>query len=270
MIVQTAPKGAPRFVMRMTQHTAFAGGLARAFGNARFEPVSPREEMLFVIDHHDEGWVAFDAEPRLDPETELPYHLVNTPRDIAIQTGVRSADFNEAHHPYSGLLSSMHIWGLYNGRYGFSDQVLIGDLPEEWRPRFEEMLAGQMERQEDLKRKLSNDPATADWIEQDRLFQNYKQLQFFDTLALYFHCTHDAARGETTFKHVPESRRSDTSITVRRITAGVYCFDPYPWNADGLTLTFDGRLMTPHDKGRSMDDIPVSSQTVKFVRKSND
>ena len=35
--------------------TSFAGQLARLFGNDRFEPVEPREEMLYLIDHHDHG-----------------------------------------------------------------------------------------------------------------------------------------------------------------------------------------------------------------------
>jgi len=44
MIVQTAPAGAPHFVMTMKAHCAFAGQAARAFGNAEFEPVAPRDE----------------------------------------------------------------------------------------------------------------------------------------------------------------------------------------------------------------------------------
>ena len=55
MIVQTAPEGAPRFIITMAEHTSFAGQLARVFGNDRFEPVEPREEMLYLIDHHDHG-----------------------------------------------------------------------------------------------------------------------------------------------------------------------------------------------------------------------
>ena len=64
MIVQTAPNGAPHFVIPMAEHTAFAGALARAFGNDAFEPVAPREEMLYVIDHHDAGWADYDARRR--------------------------------------------------------------------------------------------------------------------------------------------------------------------------------------------------------------
>jgi hypothetical protein len=272
MIVQSAPEGATNFVIRMTEHTAFAGKLARAFGNDDFEPLAPRAEMLFVVDHHDQGWVPFDADPEIDPETGLPYHLTSTPRKIAIRTGDGSADFNEAHHPYSGLLSSMHIWGLYNGRYGYSDQVLLGAVPEDWRPRYEAMLDGHLARQERLRAQLAGDPATAGWVEDDHLFQNYKQLQFFDTLALYFHCAHDGARRATDFKHVPKSAAEDVTVSVAPAGPGVYSFDPYPWCEDGLVLTFEGRYMAPvlepatADGAALMRSTPAAEQAVTFVR----
>lgn len=274
MIVQSAPAGAPNFVMRMSEHTAFAGQLARAFGNDRFEPLSPYDEMLFVVDHHDEGWVEFDARPRVDPATGLPYHLTATPRDIAIQTGDRSADFNEAHHPYCGLLSSMHIWGLYNGRYGYSDQVLLGMVPAEWRPRYDAMLDAQLARQARLKETLSHDPVTAGWIDEAHLFQNYKQLQFFDTLSLYFHCTHDGARGDAAFTHVPRSADEDVTVAVARVEPGVYSFDPYPWREDRLVVTFGGRYLAPgtgtgteaESGAAMMRAAPDAEQAVTFVR----
>lgn len=272
MIVQSAPAGAPNFVMRMSEHTAFAGQLARAFGNDRFEKLSPYDEMLFVVDHHDEGWVEFDARPRIDPASGLPYHLTATPRDIAIQTGDRSADFNQGHHPYCGLLSSMHIWGLYNGRYGYSKQVLLGMVPDEWRPRYEAMLDAQLARQAHLKDTLSRNPETAGWLEEAHLFQNYKQLQFFDTLSLYFHCTHDGARGDADFTHVPRSADEDVTVAVARVGAGVYSFDPYPWCEDELVVTFGGRYLAPdadataESGAATMRAAPDAEQSVTFIR----
>ena len=48
-------------------------------------------------------------------------------------------------------------------------------------------LGGQpfVARQRVLRARLEEDPETAPWIEEPHLFQNYKQLQFFDGLALY-------------------------------------------------------------------------------------
>jgi len=270
MIVQTAPDGAPRFVIRMTEHTAFAGALARAFGNDAFEPVSPRDEMLYVIDHHDQGWVEFDDAPGYDSETQLPFHLIETPRETTLATAVRSPDFNEAHHPFCGLLSSMHIWGLYNGRYGYSDRVLLNDVPADYRAQFDDMLDGQLSRQARLKAALAKDRKTAAWIEDGPLFQNYKQLQFFDTLALYFNCAHEGGRSRADFLHVPKTAGKDVTVTVEPVEPGTYRFTPFPWSRDGIELAFEGRYLTPlpddaPPPNELMASVPVERQTLHFV-----
>jgi hypothetical protein len=112
MMTQTAPEGEPHFVIAMTEHTEMCGQLARAFGNDRFERIDPFEEVVHVVENHDRGWDGYDANPGLDPVTRLPYIMARTPTPDAVKTNVGSPDFNEAHHPYCGLLSSMHSVGL--------------------------------------------------------------------------------------------------------------------------------------------------------------
>ena len=75
----------------------------------------------YVCRWHDRGWRDLDENPPLDPRTGLPYHLGETPIEITMLTSATSPHHNEAVHPYCGLLDSMHITGLYHGRYGLSD-----------------------------------------------------------------------------------------------------------------------------------------------------
>src|SRR5438067_585994 len=155
MIIQTAPEGAPRLAITMDEHTALAGQFARGFGNAHFEPVEPRDVMLYVISQHDKGWAEFDAAPKIDPRTGLPYNLVDTPAVDITRTSSASPDFHEKHHPYAALISSMHSWGLYNGRYGASDKVLINTIPPDKKHLAERMLESELERQTRLKAALA-------------------------------------------------------------------------------------------------------------------
>lgn len=270
MIVQSAPDGAPHFVLKMAEHTAFAAELAQAFGNAEFEPVTPREEMLYVITHHDRGWAQFDDNPGRDPETGLPWNLIETPRDIVLATGQGSPDFNEARHLYCGLISSMHIWGLYNGRYGFSDRVLVDSLPDKDRPKFDAMLDGQLERQARLKRELAEDPETAPWVEEAHLFQNYKQLQLFDTMSLYFQIQAPAERGPAEFTHVPRSATQDVAIRIDPVDEETYRLTPFPFGEDGIRLAFEGRYLSAVEGGEreladAMAQTPVEHQYVRLV-----
>lgn len=270
VIVQSAPEGAPHFVLKMAEHTAFAVQLAEAFGNAEFEPVAPREEMLFVIANHDRGWAPFDDAPGLDPRTGLPWNLIETPRDIVLATGRASPDFNEAHHLYCGLISSMHIWGLYNGRYGFSDRVLVDSLPDEDRPKFEAMLDGQLERQARIKETLAENPKTAPWIEESRLFQNYKQLQLFDTMSLYFQIHGPDDRKPSAFTHVPKSATDDVTVHIEPVDAETYRLDPFPFREDNIRLGYEGRYLKTVVGGDSelnaaMATTPIERQYVRFV-----
>ena len=269
MIVQSAPADAEHFVMTMDQHTAFAGRLAALFGNSVFEPIAPREQMLHVINHHDAGWRALDTQALRDPETGLPYHLVRTPFARIVETSSASPDFNKGYHAYCELISSMHSWGLYNGRYGMSDKVLLNDLAAENRALADTMLEHELERQQRLRAILAAGPETTPWVEEAHLFQNYKQLQFFDTLALYFNCAAENERSTTTFTHVPMNAHADAEITLTPLGECAYAFTPFPFAESGIEVQFDGRYLAPVKEGldvrAALTRAPIASQRVRLV-----
>src|SRR5262249_16600589 len=82
---------------------------------------------------------------------------------------------------------------------------------------------------------------------------NYKQLQFFDTLALYFNRIHPDQRVEQKFEHVPLNASEDVTITVTPRERGVYALSPYPFTAAKPEFAYAGRLIDPaaHEKGGS-------------------
>lgn len=250
MIIQTADADQPRLAVMMHEHTALAGQFARAFGNDAFAAVEPAGPMTYVVSHHDAGWAEFDRDPVTDEATGLPYNLVETPAEHITRTSRLSPEFNQRHHPYCGLMSSMHSWGLYNGRYGISSLVLIDRIPPQDRPLAERMLAGELARQQRLKAEIATDPQAGAWLDESRLFQNYKQLQFFDTLALYFNRTHAGARGEQAFTHVPRNEKEDVTVVIRPRGSGVYALSPYPLAANRGEFAFAGRRILPrqHEK----------------------
>lgn len=264
MIVQTAPDGAPRFVIRMAEHTALSDLFADAFGNDAFEPVTD-PATRFIIANHDAGWAELDNAFPIDPATGYPYNLTETPFDLIMGTSKGSPDINEAHDSFSGLLSSMHTWGLYNGRYGLSDVVLLDKVAEQNVPAAEKMLAYEEERQGRLKETLRSAPETRDKVSHDRLMQAYKQLQFFDTLALYFNRIHEGARARAVFTHVPKSATADADVVVTPETDGQYSVSPWPFSGDRLTVAFDGRYMQATAETVNPADLPVTTQSVTLI-----
>ena len=245
MIIQTAEPGEPHLAIMMHEHTALSGQFVRAFGNRHFNRIQPEDLVEYVVSHHDAGWAEFDRDPVTNESTGLPYNLVETPAAYITRTSRLSPDFNERHHPYCGLLSSMHSWGLYNGRYGLSSLVLIDKIPQEDRPLADRMLEGEMVRQSRLKTQLAAQPEWATWLEDSRVFANYKQLQFFDTLALYFNRIHAGARSAQEFTHVPINPQEDTTIKIEPLKPGVYGLSPFPFSGDGAEFAFAGRMIAP-------------------------
>lgn len=273
MIVQSATDSGEHFVITMDDHTALSAQFAAKFGNDQFEQVEPHELMLHVIEHHDAGWRELDAAALRDPATGLPYNLVETPAARIIETSVLSPDFNGQCHPYCELISSMHSWGLYNGRYGMSSKVLLNTLADENRDIADAMLDGQIARQQKLKDQLGADTETAAWIEETHLFQNYKQLQFFDTFALYFNCVHESAREEATYAHVPMSATNDTEVNIAPVGAGVYAMDPFPFRGDSIEVSFTGRYIAPVSDGddvrSALEQAPLETQTARLIPSEN-
>ena len=276
MIIQSAPKGQDnprRFVIKLDEHLELVGQLAENFGNADFKSPEPREEFLYACRWHDRGWRDLDDNPPLDPKTGLPYNLVETPIPIIMLTSARSPEHNEAHHPYCGLIDSMHVWGLYNGRYGMSDKLLIDMIPDEHRALVDSMLRVEQQRRNRLRATLADAPETAPWVEEKRLFTNYKLLQLFDTLALYFNCTHETERGRSTFKNVPRDVGDDVEIEIRPKGGHTYSVTPYPFRKSALEVWFQGRFLTPWNTGEAPDmaavmrDAPVERQTAILVAK---
>ncbi|XWX02451.1 DUF3891 family protein [Aggregatilineales bacterium SYSU G02658] len=272
MIVQTAPTGQPHFIITQIDHADVSGVFAAHFGNEIFAPLNPKDALVHVAQHHDDGWEEIDAHPTLDPKTRLPYHLTQTPTQQLIATGSKSPDANEKYHPLSGIISSMHTYGLYHGRYGLSDKIYIDLIDETLRDSVKAMLDAELARQARIKAELAA-AGHANLVEDRVLFHNYKLLQFFDTLALYIQTVHPEAVGLSQFIHVPRALEDDVVITAQHVERGVITLDPYPFDVDALTVTTRGRYMMPLTEDAHIDDLgaylaalPMAEQTYTFIR----
>lgn len=270
MIVQTAPEGSPNLVILQADHARLSGQFAAAFGNEAFATLIPKEPMVFVAAHHDEGWIAVDARLEQDVNTGLPYHLTQTPLPFLLETSAGSPAFNEAHNPYCGVLSSMHSYGLFNGRYGLSNKIFVDLVPEQYKVPVNNMLRSELDRQERLLNDLHLDADLAIWINEAHLFHNYKLLQFFDTLALYFHMDHAQERRESEFLRVPRSVGDDVTIRIEPVKSGTYALTPYPFREDSMTFYYVGRPLRPQPIGTDLqavwDGVESQKEFIRLVR----
>ena len=269
MIVQDGGNGKGSLVIQQKEHALLALRFARKWGNEQFSELHPKELMEFVVEHHDEGWNAVDPTLGLNRDTGLPYSLVQTPFEHLMETGPGGPSYAEKRHPYCGLLVSMHTFGLYNGRYGMSDKIFVEMLPEGRKAHAEEMLGRELERQKRLRRELAGDQAFSKLSDEQEIFQNYKLLQFFDTLALYFNCTRESERGTAIFLNVPMKPGVDTEVRIERLEEGLYGLFPYPFNEEPAAFHYDGKRIHPQKDEDSLKNAmaitPLERETIRFV-----
>ena len=269
MIIQTTVEGKPNFVIEQADHARMSGQLAEAFGNDSFAAPIPHDLLTYIVAHHDEGWTSVDALCEQSPNTGLPHHLTQTPLPYLVKTSKASPDFNEAHHAFCGLLSSMHTYGLFNGRYGLSDFIFIDKIAPENKQAVTDMLNAELERQARLKAQLSSTAESATWVEEAALMNNYKLLQFFDTLSLYFHMTHAEARGESKFLHIPDGKGTDHTLTIKPAGDGAYALTPFPFKGSEITVSVEGRYLTAQPQGTDFkpifDSTAKEKQTYKII-----
>ena len=187
----------------------------------------------------------------------MPYNLIKTPFEFIIKTSKGSPDYNGKHSLFCDLISSMHTYGLYNGRYGLSDAINMDWIPEESRADVDSMLADELNRQNRLKKQLAHTSLGDDKL----IFSAYKFLQFIDACALYFNMNPARQRGETWFRKAPKSIDEDVGILLSEVSPGHYCFTPYPFSREVLSLYFEGRYL---ERGASITATPISRQYINI------
>jgi hypothetical protein len=149
-------------------HAWLSGQLARAWGNSRFPPPAPREEVCLAAEQHDVGWLGWEAAPELDSASGYPQEFTRVPtsRHVALwREGVSRA---QAFGRYPALLVSLHAKTIYSQYFNF------GKASPENAAMVRAFLDEQHALQEEITASLRADPdmasvATPDIIESNRL-----------------------------------------------------------------------------------------------------
>jgi hypothetical protein len=197
-------------------HAWVSGQLARAWGNARFGALEPREEVCLAAEQHDAGMAAWETRPTLNPDTGLPRSFMELPLDEHLEIWWSAAPLVEAQSPYAALLVSMHGTALYERR----DLARLAPVDVE---RVQTFLAGQRELQERLRGALGADP--------DALRRNQRLLWTWDSLSLGLLL----GWAPFTLAAVPTAD-GETDVEVRDGR-----LDPWPFATPTVTLRYDGR-----------------------------
>jgi hypothetical protein len=232
MLFRNDPHGLT--VITQPAHAWVSGQLARAWGNERFGPVVPWEEVCLAAEQHDVGWLAWEAAPTLNRQTGRPYTFLELPLEAHLAIWSAAGPLALAWGRYPALLVSLHGTGLYQQR------DLAKDAPAD-AGRVRDFLARQYAWQEEVKAALRNDPQAAPHAAPDLLARNRRLLAVWDYLSLLL-CM--GLRAEHTLDHVPTAGGA-AALTLAPVAGDPteVRLAPWPFGPDRVSLVCEGRRL---------------------------
>jgi hypothetical protein len=202
-------------------HAWMSGRMARAWK----WPFQPWEDVCLAAEQHDIGMAAWDARPKLDPDTGLPYSFTSMPREMHVGLWSNAARLLLPQGRYPALLVSLHGTGLYE-RYVPADQL-------EAEPT-RSYLTAERKFQAAMRQSLGAEPAEVE--------DAASLLRCWDWMSLFL-CT--ASSDRSTMGAVPSCEGDQVTLEMAWIDGDPtrVRVDPWPFLEPSLTLTVEGRLL---------------------------
>jgi hypothetical protein len=225
-------------------HARLAGAFVEAWGNERFLPPEPRNNVLLGIRCHDDGWAARDSVPQVTREgkpsafsTELvgkysAFEEIDLKDYLAVrERAVRLMAQTDA---YAGLLVSMHTCNLLTER---ADRTTI--RPDQL-PMLDNFLVAQADYQHVLLGRVrSGSGFSPAEISDLRIRDHFRLLQATNNLSL-LSCV-GYAQPATLLHPLPLRDGSYTQVCVEPLGGRQFRLDPYPFAETSRTFQFPAR-----------------------------
>jgi hypothetical protein len=228
-------------IVLQTDHAVLAGDFAQAWGNDVFDAPDPLRVVVSATARHDDGWAIWERCPSLlaqnghvKPRNFLDVQILSHLTFYRAQIAAISDEDD-----YAGMLVALHGRGIYNGRHGTDPALKLTFAPLE-----QSAVEGFMSEQEQRMR----DVCASRGISEQELWTNYKLLQIYDRLSLYFQMK-DVVNGESAvLGPVPTGRDGeDVSLTIEPDGPWRVRMDPFPFGAAPATFTMLRRELPKRD-----------------------
>lgn len=256
MIIQRSAAGLR--LIGQADHARLAGDIAVAWGNDLFPVPEPWGPAVRATTRHDDGWIEWDRSPSLQ-EDGAPNDFISCPmteRLDVYRSGLAAVESDEAH---VRLLVSLHLTGLFLGRYEETATRYLDLLPARDRAQAQTFVEEQQ-----LWQKEVQDSIDADWMTQ------YRLLQVFDRISLALCMRPIDEMAPTTIHHVPMAEGTG-DVTLENLGGGVLRLTPSPL-ADDLSLSLPMKILDREvfedreDLRQALSGAGVEPLSLSFVR----
>ena len=243
MVIRPVSDGST-YVSTQEEHAELSAQFAAHWGNHRFAQLRPYDTMVFATTCHDSGYREWEGLPRMDVEKGRPYgHRERIPGFEATELKAyrRNVEWVRGHDLYAGVLVSMHRTGLWCGRY---------DVLTRPKPRIRDLSSGVQRVLGELEEQQQRDKdalAAGNPGFEDELWINYRMLQLFDLLSLYFCCDGYGDDGfrEERLAPIPDGYTPNDGLELRLTPNpdGSVKMTPYPFDIAPLQVSVRTRRM---------------------------
>lgn len=233
-------------------HARLAGFFAEHWGGEFVRP-EPFSSVRAAVAHHDDAWADRDAEPELTPEGQpsaFSADLVGTydafeEIDLPAYLRVRgnATEVMAERDPVAAILISMHTVNL------LTEQADLSALSEESRELHAAFVAGQRERQRELRAKAIAAGTNEATISEAALEEGFRFLQGCDSLSLTV-CVRYPEPIPLRHTHITTAGEAKT-ITCTPQGNDTYLLDPWPFAEQALTCALPYRWV-PADACRRL------------------
>jgi hypothetical protein len=124
-------------IVTQPDHARFAAELLSLWRSDGLPDHPRRDQLLFAVREHDNGWREADAAPRIDPTTQRFYDFTDFPEADRREVWMRGILRFAQSHPYVALLVAEHAERLHqHSRPGWRELLgQIAALRQEWLDR---------------------------------------------------------------------------------------------------------------------------------------
>lgn len=223
------------------EHARLAGRLAEHWGADGFAPLRPRDEVLWAVYHHDDGWRAWDSLPGVDPARGEPRAFTEMEIDDSLAIWSGSIDGAARAGKLEGYLVAGHFCALARRSAAWKNSNPAWPQAEEFVSHYESRLDSWLEawQQQDPR---ANTMAVAKLA--------LAQLQFFDLLSLWFCC---ALATETDVVPTPAGGK----LTLTPENSQHLRLSPWPLVVERLNLEVPG-MIVPVDHYGSREELTAA------------
>jgi hypothetical protein len=232
MLHRSSPEGL--ICITQPNHAWVAGQLAQAWGNEAFGQVAPRQEVCLGAQQHDIGWLKWEQQPTLNPQTGYPRKFSELPIQVHVDIWSGAKQQTLPFGRYAALLISLHGSGLYERYRGWQNSVESTHIVKNF-------LECEYAFQEQLVASLEHDPYYAPYLTPEVLDRNRRLVAVWDALSLLV-C--QGFTGEQEVSRVPTAD-GETTLKLTYVDDNPHHIkvSPWPFGSSQVSVVYEGRIL---------------------------